>query len=74
MEKVLGQIISVDDIEKKISKAHREGKISGKTLENLIASAVETNIITQDEAERFSSADQARMRVIDVDDFAPDEF
>jgi len=74
MEKVLAQVIAVDPIEKKISQAYRDGKISGKNLEDMIASAVNANVITSAEAEQLLAADRARMEVINVDDFAPDAF
>jgi len=73
MESILAQVIAVDPIEKKISKASRAGKISGKNLDEVVASAVDANIITQEEAAQLLAADRLRMSVINVDDFAPDE-
>lgn len=74
MESVLVQVIAVAEIEKEISKARRDGKISGKTRDDIIASAVDLNIITREEAEQLLAVDRERRKVTSVDDFAPDEF
>jgi len=74
MESILAQVIAVEPIEKKVSQAHKAGKISGKNFEEILASAVKANAITTAESEQLVEVDRLRMQVINVDDFAPDEF
>lgn len=73
MESVLAQVIAVEPIESKVSKAYRKNLIKGYCLKELVASAVAANIITEEEANQLLLADHARMDIINVDDFSKEE-
>ncbi len=73
IEETLKQVIAAEPLQKKILKARRSGKISGRNFVELINAAKEQGIIDQAEADQMLAASRARMKVINVDDFADSE-
>jgi acyl-CoA dehydrogenase len=73
IEKILQQIIDVEDIEKKIEKAKKMKIVSGKNLKEWIQSAIENKVISTTEAEQLLDVDSLRMKIINVDDFSEDD-
>jgi len=73
IESVLEKVIAVEPLEKKLHRAVREQTVTGKNYEEKIANAITANVITSEEAKQLLDAFSARMSIINVDDFAPDE-
>lgn len=72
LEAVLEMAIAVEPLERQLVNAQREKLISGKTYLELVASAVENNVMSADDAKMLSEAYHAKMQVIHVDDFPHD--
>ena len=73
MEEILAAVIAIEPIQQKISRARRKGQISGYDLSGIVASAVQAELITEEEANRLLSVDRACMKIINVDDFSRNE-
>ena len=73
IESVLDQVIAIEPLEKKLKDVMREHKIKGKTFEETVHQAKDANFITAKEAERLLKVREARMKIINVDDFSPEE-
>lgn len=73
IQKALLKSIAADPIEKAIKNAHHDGLIGGYTLLQQAEAAVDKNIISTQDFQLFKEADEARRRVINVDDFAKEE-
>lgn len=65
--------IAADPVEKIIKSAHHDGLIGGYTLKQQASAALDKNLITQQDFNAFMQADEAKRRVIQVDDFAPED-
>lgn len=65
--------IASEPIDKLIRTAKKAGTISGYTMQELAQSAVDNKIITLDEYNLLLDAEVARMKILNVDDFAPNE-
>ena len=74
MDKILAQVIATEPLEKKLSQAHYKGKIKGKNLEEILSSALSANVLVQHEADQILAVNAARMKIINVDDFGPENF
>jgi acyl-CoA dehydrogenase len=79
-ENVMGDIqdaliktIASDPIEKAIKAAKKEGSIEGYTIVEQAQAALEKKIITVEQFDLFIQAEEARMKVIAVDDFSNEE-
>ena len=79
-ENVLGSVqdafiktIAAEPIEKEIKTAQKNGLIDGFTLVELAQSALNKKVITVEQFDIFMQADEARKKVIAVDDFTTDE-
>lgn len=70
---VLVQAISVEPLLKKISKARKAGQIHGMTFDEYVSAAVESGICTAEEAAQLRRVNNAKMTVINVDDFSSEE-
>lgn len=73
LEDALLKVIASEDVEKVVKQAVADGKLKSDTLAEQVKQAYEKNIITQTDLEIFLAAEKARMTVIAVDDFAPEE-
>ena len=71
--KILEQAMAVEPLLHKINIAKRHKAIKGVNFAALIADAVEAKVVTAEEGEQLLNADAAKMTVINVDDFSPDE-
>jgi acyl-CoA dehydrogenase len=73
LEYALPRVLAADKIARKIDKAIRKGTMERFHDADWIAEAVETNVITQDEADQYREADELLERVVEVDHFAPED-
>lgn len=73
LESALHQIVSTEMLEQRILKAVKEGRISELTVMDRINTAMELGVITNEEADRLIASEEARQRVIAVDDFSSHE-
>jgi acyl-CoA dehydrogenase len=73
LEHGLAITLKAEPVERKVYEALREGRIEAKPDENLHASALAAGVITEAEASLLAEYREAVRRVIDVDDFAPEE-
>ena len=72
LEDALIKVIKTEHIEKRL-RQELEGYQPGyQVMENMLNTALEKHIITEDEANLLREAESARWKVIQVDDFSPD--
>lgn len=69
----LQAVLKNEAIEKRLHQAIQTGHIQGFQLAQQIADAVQQGVITAVEAQDYQDMHTLRMRVINVDDFAPQE-
>lgn len=67
------KVIAAEPIEKAIKTAKHDGIISGYTLLQQAQAALKKNIITEEQFDIFMQAEDARQKVIAVDDFSSEE-
>jgi acyl-CoA dehydrogenase len=67
------KVIAAEPIEKTIRTAFRDGTIKGYTTRDQAHAALAQKIITQEEFDIYLAADEARLKVIAVDDFTTEE-
>ncbi len=72
LEEALIKSIAAEPLEKKLSKAQRDGGIEARTRSDLLAKSVEANVLTKEEAAQLREMDTLRRAVIMVDDFPQD--
>jgi acyl-CoA dehydrogenase len=72
LEQALRAAIGVEGVYARIYAAAKEGRIAGRTPDELAAHAQAQSIITREELEALSRAKALRRAVIMVDDFPPD--
>jgi acyl-CoA dehydrogenase len=70
----LGDIISVEPLYSKISRAAHDGKIFGKSFVELIDAAEKAEIVDSLQAKKLHEVYITRMKFINVDDFPPEFF
>jgi acyl-CoA dehydrogenase len=73
LEDALAKVAAAEPIEKRIVAAHKAGTIGGESDEQRIKNALARGVVNNDEAEIVRAANRARLEVIRVDDFAPEE-
>ncbi|KTD16999.1 acyl-CoA dehydrogenase [Legionella jordanis] len=73
LEETFRKICAVEDLEKKLGRAVKEGSVMGLTMLEQIDEAEKSGIFTLEEASRLREAEKARQAVIAVDDFSDDE-
>jgi len=66
--------IEVSPLEKKLRKGMKEGRIQALDFAAQLNEGVATGIITAEEADLLRRADEKIMALINVDDFAPEDF
>jgi acyl-CoA dehydrogenase len=74
LEDAMTKVIAAEEAERKLHRAVREGRASGRDVEAQLESARYAGAIDEDEADRIRAANAARWAVIQVDDFSPEEF
>ncbi|WP_052726547.1 acyl-CoA dehydrogenase [Devosia epidermidihirudinis] len=73
LEDALIKVTEAEDIEARFVKAARKGVIERRLDRDAIADAVAAGVLNENEAGIMRAADEATDRVVQVDDFAPDE-
>jgi acyl-CoA dehydrogenase len=73
IQDALIKTITAEPIEKQIKAAKKEGDIDGYTAIQQAQSALEKNIITVEQFDIIMQAEEARKKVIAVDDFLSEE-
>lgn len=73
LETALMKTIEIEPIDKMIKSAAKSGDIQGYTLNELAKAALAKGLITNAQYAMFIDADEARMKVIAVDDFSNKE-
>ncbi|WP_028388803.1 acyl-CoA dehydrogenase [Legionella fairfieldensis] len=73
LEETFYKIIAVEALEKKVSRAVKEGVLHTLTLLEQIDEAQQAGILDAKEAQQLKEAEYARQAVIAVDDFADEE-
>lgn len=73
MEEAFHKICAVEDLERKVMKAVKDGRIKSLTFLEQIKEARTLGVITAVEVKQLEEAEHARQDVIKVDDFADDE-
>ena len=66
--------IEVSPLEKKLRKGAKDGRIHALDFAGQLEEGVAAGIITADEAEKLRIADAKVMALVNVDDFAPEDF
>lgn len=73
LEDALPKVIAAESIERKLRRAMKKGEITGRDDEARLRDAVSKSLISDSEAETVRIAIAARDRVIQVDDFSPED-
>jgi acyl-CoA dehydrogenase len=73
MEEAFHKICAVEELEKKVSRAVKEGVLKSLTLLKQIDEALKCDVLNKEEAKQLKEAELARQAVIHVDDFSDDE-
>lgn len=69
MEMILRQVIAMEPLEQRVMTALRNQEIKGKCFAEWVSAAKAHGILNAEEADDLIAMDEARMRVIAVDDF-----
>ncbi|HVV69431.1 MAG TPA: acyl-CoA dehydrogenase [Gammaproteobacteria bacterium] len=69
----LGKVIKAEAVEKKLHVAVRDGQVSGENKKERLQSALTAGILSAEEIQLITDAEEARRQIIAVDDFAPQE-
>ena len=73
LEYAMETAIAAEAAEKKLRSAVQSVKVTGRTLEEQIGSALQNNMLEQADADLLLAADKARKEALAVDDFDPSE-
>lgn len=73
VQDALIKTIASEPIDKLIKTAYKEGLVSGYTLVEQAQSALEKNVISVEQFDIFMQAEEARKKVIAVDDFTSEQ-
>lgn len=73
IQDALIKTIAAEPFEKIVKSAKHDGNISGYNLMEQAQSALKQNIITQEQFDVMMQAEEARIKVISVDDFASED-
>jgi acyl-CoA dehydrogenase len=73
LESTFNKIYAVESIERKVTKAAKEGRLQSLTFLDQIIEAKDVGILNDDEAAKLTDAELCRQEVIAVDDFSNDE-
>ncbi|MCL9775801.1 acyl-CoA dehydrogenase [Vibrio methylphosphonaticus] len=73
MENAFIAMFDIQDLEKKLFKGVKEGKVAKKgLLKERLAQALEAEVLTQEEVDKINAADALRYKAIQVDHFSHD--
>ncbi|CDZ79067.1 Acyl-coenzyme A dehydrogenase [Legionella massiliensis] len=73
LEEAFHKLCAAEDLEKKVSRAVKEGTIHSLTLMEQIDEAEQAGILEAEQAQQLKDAEQARQAIIAVDDFLDEE-
>lgn len=73
LEEAFHKLCAVEELEKKVSRALKEGRLHSLTLLEQIEEAEQAGVLSRKEAEQLKEAEQGRQAVIAVDDFLDEE-
>ncbi|KTD01903.1 acyl-CoA dehydrogenase [Legionella feeleii] len=73
LEETFHKICAVEELERKVGKAVKEGTLTSLTLLEQIDEAEHVGILDAKQAAQLREAEQARQQIIAVDDFSDDE-
>ncbi|MBA2652476.1 MAG: acyl-CoA dehydrogenase [Tatlockia sp.] len=73
LEEAFHKLCAAEELEKKVSRAVKEGRLHALTLLEQINEAKEAGILNAEEAKQLNDAELCRQAVIAVDDFPDDE-
>jgi acyl-CoA dehydrogenase len=73
LEEAFHKICAVEELERKVAKAVKEGILTSLTLLEQIEEAEQGGILAAQQAAQLREAEQARQQVIAVDDFSDEE-
>ena len=73
LERVFEMTLKFSALEKRVRVAQKKSIITGRDIFEVLDSAVEKGVISKSEQQSLLELHQARMSVIDVDDFSNDE-
>lgn len=73
IEDVMRQAIEVEPLIAKLGKARRSKSIKGMTFKDLVQDALDAQVLTEAEADQLLLADDAKMSIINVDDFSQED-
>ncbi len=73
LEDALIKVIAAEEVEKVVKQAVNDGLIKNDSLPEQMKQAFEKKLISAGDLEIFYAAQEARLKVIAVDDFAPEE-
>ena len=74
MEEGLQKVVAAEPTERKLYSAKSAGDLQATDIESQIEEATSKGIISDNEADTLRSADDARKKIIKVDDFSPEYF
>ena len=70
MLSILQDVIAIEPLEIKMSKALYKRNIKPKNLKDALEIALEKDILTLEEVDKINKVNEARMKIINVDDFS----
>ncbi len=73
IENVFKEVVKTVPLQKRLVTAQRKGDIKGKDFDELVDSAIAAEILSESEAQQLKSMHEARMSLINVDDFANED-
>lgn len=74
IEDAYQKVLLAADIREKIKAALKKGMLSKDTVINMATKAKEEKLITADEFKKIQTAEKAKLDVIQVNDFTPEEY
>jgi acyl-CoA dehydrogenase len=73
LEETFHKLCAAEELEKKVSRAVKEGRLHALTLLEQIDEALQAGILDAEEAKQLKEAETGRQEIIAVDDFHDDE-
>lgn len=73
IESVLQQVIAAEPLEERLYQESKRLKIRGRNYAEKVQGALSAGVLTQAEAQQLLDAEEARLSITNVDDFAPAE-
>jgi len=73
MERALPQVIQAEPLERRLLKALKQGDIKGITWEEQVRNAIETHVLSKEEADILARVRKLVAEIIAVDDFDAEE-